>query len=206
MTIKKRKKGKDKNTKFIDKHRKTIIHYSIGTILALLIFGGALIMSNDEKNIAVFETSMGTIKIKLYNDMPITTGNFKKLVNEGFYDGLIFHRVLNNFMIQGGCPEGTGQGGPGYNIDDEFVKGHSNTVGTIAMANTGQPNSGGSQFFINLVDNSYLDWDNERSQSAHPIFGEVTEGLDIVKKIGKAPVDRADKPQQQVTITKIYLE
>lgn len=201
MTNKKHKETK----KFEEQHKKSLIHYSIGTVLALLIFGGALIMSSD-KNTAVFETSMGTFKIKLYSDMPITTGNFKKLVNEGFYDGLIFHRVIGNFMIQGGCPEGTGQGGPGYNITDEFVKGHSNTVGTIAMANTGQPNSGGSQFFINLANNNYLDWDNQTSPSAHPVFGEVTSGLDVVKKIGKVRTDRYDKPVDQVTIKRIYLE
>lgn len=202
----KSKKNKLKSVNKLKIEKKTIINYAIGVFLALVIFGGALIMSNNEKNVAVFDTSMGIIKIKLYDDMPITTDNFKKLVNEGFYDGLIFHRVISNFMIQGGCPEGTGMGGPGYNVDDEFVKGHSNTKGTIAMANTGQPNSGGSQFFINLVNNSYLDWDNERSPSAHPVFGEVIEGMDVVEKIGKVEVDAMDKPKTQVTINKITLE
>ena len=105
------------------------------------------------------KTNMGDIDIKMYDDMPITAGNFVKLVKEGFYDGLTFHRVIADFMIQGGCPNGTGTGGPGYTIKDEFVKGHSNKRGTISMANAG-PNTGGSQFFINLVDNGYLDWDN----------------------------------------------
>ncbi|MBO7205339.1 MAG: peptidylprolyl isomerase [Candidatus Methanomethylophilaceae archaeon] len=111
------------------------------------------------------KTNMGDIDIKMYDDMPITAGNFVKLVKEGFYDGLTFHRVIADFMIQGGCPNGTGTGGPGYTIKDEFVKGHSNKRGTISMANAG-PNTGGSQFFINLVDNNYLDWDN-RSTPTH---------------------------------------
>ncbi|MBP2134359.1 peptidylprolyl isomerase [Methanomicrobium sp. W14] len=148
------------------------------------------------------ETNMGDIIICLYEDMPVTTGNFEKLVREGFYDGIIFHRVINGFMIQAGCPLGNGTGGPGYNIKDEFVKGHSNTRGTIAMANTGQPDTGGSQFFINLVDNSYLDWDNKSTPYKHPVFGEVCGGMDVVDKIAKLPTDRMDKPKQEAKIIK----
>lgn len=151
-------------------------------------------------------TNVGDIKIKMYDDMPITTGNFIKLANEGFYDGVVFHRVIDGFMIQGGCPDGTGMGGPGYNIQDEFVKGHPNKRGTVSMANTGRPNSGGSQFFINLVDNTFLDWDNPRTPSAHPVFGEVVEGMDIVDKIGKMKTDRNDRPSQDVIIQKITVE
>jgi len=147
-------------------------------------------------------TNVGTIVIALYDDMPVTTGNFKDLVNKGFYNGTVFHRVIDSFMIQGGCPEGTGMGGPGYNVKDEFVKGHSNVRGTISMANTGRPNSGGSQFFINLVDNTYLDWDNPRTPSAHPVFGNVIEGMDIVDKIGKAATGRNDRPLKDVIIEK----
>ena len=124
----------------------------------------------------VLHTTMGDITIRLYNDMPVTAGNFEKLVRSGFYDGTVFHRVIDGFMIQGGDPTGTGSGGPGYTIPDEFVKGHSNVRGTVAMANTGRPNTGGSQFFINLVDNTYLDWDDPRTPSAHPVFGEVVGG------------------------------
>jgi len=124
----------------------------------------------------VLHTTMGDITIRLYNDMPVTVGNFEKLVRSGFYDGTVFHRVIDGFMIQGGDPTGTGSGGPGYTIPDEFVKGHSNVRGTVAMANTGRPNTGGSQFFINLVDNTYLDWDDPRTPSAHPVFGEVVGG------------------------------
>jgi peptidylprolyl isomerase len=148
------------------------------------------------------QTSAGNIVIALYDDMPVTTSNFKDLAKKGFYDGTVFHRVIDGFMIQGGCPEGTGTGGPGYNVKDEFVKGHSNVRGTISMANTGRPNSGGSQFFINLVNNTYLDWDNPRTPSAHPVFGEVAEGMDIVDKIGKMKVGRNDRPAVDVVIKK----
>jgi len=151
-------------------------------------------------------TSMGDIKLRMYDDLPITTGNFIKLADEGFYNGTIFHRVISGFMIQGGCPEGTGTGGPGYKVNDEFVKGHSNVRGTIAMANTGRPNSGGSQFFINLVDNTYLDWDNPRSPSAHPVFGQVVAGMDVVDKIGKIETGRNDRPSVDVTINKVSVE
>ena len=151
----------------------------------------------------VLHTSMGDITIRLYDDMPITAGNFRKLVQQGFYDGTIFHRVIKDFMVQGGDPTGTGTGGPGYNIPDEFVKGHSNRRGTISMANTGRPNSGGSQFFINLVDNTYLDWDNSAYPAAkHPVFGEVTEGMDLVDKIAFVAKDRRDRPLEDISIVK----
>ncbi len=150
----------------------------------------------------VLHTTMGGITIRLYDDMPVTAGNFAKLAKSGFYDGTIFHRVIAGFMIQGGDPTGTGTGGPGYTITDEFVKGHSNQRGTIAMANTGRPNTGGSQFFINLVNNDFLDWDNPRTPSAHPVFGEVVEGMDVVDKIGKVTTNSADKPKVPVRIEK----
>ncbi|MBR6011117.1 MAG: peptidylprolyl isomerase [Methanomicrobium sp.] len=148
------------------------------------------------------ETTEGDIVIKLYDDMPITAGNFEKLVKQGFYDGIIFHRVIAGFMIQAGCPHGTGTGGPGYTIDDEFVPGHSNQRGTISMANTGQPHSGGSQFFINLVDNSYLDWDNRSTPYKHPVFGEVIEGMNVVDKIAAVKTDYNDRPKTEVKIIK----
>jgi len=126
--------------------------------------------------------------------MPITAGNFKKLVSEGFYDGLIFHRVIADFMLQGGDPEGRGTGGPGYTIEDEFTDHNKNDRGTLSMANAG-PNSGGSQFFINLVNNNYLD-------TKHPVFGKVVVGMDIVDKIGKVETGFADKPVTDVVIEK----
>ena len=141
----------------------------------------------------LLKTSMGDIAVQLYDDMPITASNFKKLVESGFYDGTIFHRVIDDFMIQGGDPTGTGRGGPGYTIKDEFTNHNRNNRGTIAMANAG-PNTGGSQFFINLVDNNYLD-------KAHPVFGKVIEGMDLVDKIGKVKKDFRDKPLKDVIIT-----
>lgn len=169
-----------------------------------LIGGGGQDMDN---SIAVFDTSMGTFKVELFEDkMPITTANFIKLAREGFYDGVIFHRVIDGFMIQGGDPAGTGTGGPGYTIEDEFVEGLSNLKYTIAMANTGQPNSGGSQFFINLVDNTYLDWDKPPETSKHPVFGKVTEGMDVVDAIGKVEVGSGTRPRQDVVINKLTIE
>lgn len=143
------------------------------------------------------ETSLGTIEIELFEDMPITAGNFATLVQKGFYDGVIFHRVINGFMIQGGDPEGTGRGGPGYTIKDEFKPGRKNDRGTLSMANAG-PNTGGSQFFINLVNNNYLD-------GKHPVFGRVTGGMDVVDKIAKVRTDRNDRPLQPVTIIRATL-
>jgi peptidylprolyl isomerase len=145
-----------------------------------------------EKKIALLETNQGNIEIELASDMPVTVGNFEKLINEGFYNGVIFHRVIDGFMIQGGDPMGTGMGGPGYQIKDEFTNNNENNRGTISMANAG-PNTGGSQFFINLVDNNFLD-------SKHPVFGKVTKGLDIVDKIGKVKADGNDKPLEEVKI------
>lgn len=150
----------------------------------------------------ILHTNMGDIALEMNQDMPITTGNFVKLAKEGFYDGVIFHRVIDGFMIQGGDPDGTGMGGPGYTIQDEFGKGHSNKRGTISMANTGRPNSGGSQFFINTVDNTYLDKEDPRTPYAHPVFGTVVAGMDVVDKIGRVETDRNDKPLSDVVIEK----
>jgi peptidylprolyl isomerase len=140
------------------------------------------------------ETTMGNIAIELRPDMPVTAGNFEKLVSQGFYDNTIFHRVIDGFMIQGGDPKGTGMGGPGYTIRDEFTANNRNIRGTIAMANAG-PNTGGSQFFINLVDNSHLN-------TKHPVFGRIVEGMDVVDKIGKVRTDSNDRPVTPVKITR----
>ena len=142
------------------------------------------------------ETTMGNIIIELYDDMPITSGNFKKLVEEEFYNGIIFHRVIGGFMIQGGDPTGTGMGGPGYKIKDEFThkSGNKNIRGTISMANSG-PNTGGSQFFINLVDNNFLD-------EKHPAFGKVIEEMDVVDAIGNVETDSMDRPVNEIRIIK----
>ena len=163
---------------------------------------------------AVFETSMGNFELELFTEqMPITTGNFIKLVNEGFYDGQRFHRVIPNFMIQGGDPLSKdvnnrnrwGTGGPGYAIKDEFVEGPSNVRGSISMANSG-PQSGGSQFFINVVDNTFLDWDKQPAQSKHPVFGKVVSGMDVVDAISKVQTRPGDQPTEDVVITKVMIK
>jgi len=152
-------------------------------------------MSNQPKIKVLLETTMGNITIELRNDMPITIGNFKNLVEKGTYNNTIFHRVIPNFMIQGGDPTGTGYGDPSITeIKDEFTKTNRNKRGTIAMANAG-PNTGSSQFFINIVDNSYLD-------DKHPSFGAVISGIDVVDKISLVKRDSRDKPLQKVTIVK----
>ena len=162
---------------------------------------------------ATFETSMGNFSCEIYADkMPITSANFIQLAKDGFYDGLHFHRVIPNFMVQFGCPlsrdpsdSRAGTGGPPHgNIQDEFPDGvHlSNEPGTLSMANTGRPNSGGSQFFINTAHNSYLDWFSG-GRSKHPVFGRITEGIDVVEKIGNVSRDGRDRPQTPVQVSKI---
>lgn len=144
------------------------------------------------------ETNMGTITIALDPDMPITAGNFETLAQKGYYNGVIFHRVIAGFMIQGGDPTGTGRGGPGYAIKDEFTAHNRNDRGTLSMANSG-PNTGGSQFFINLINNNFLD-------GKHPVFGMVVEGMDVVDKIGKTKTDHDDRPVEKVTILHAIVE
>ncbi|KYK20225.1 peptidylprolyl isomerase [Thermoplasmatales archaeon SM1-50] len=154
---------------------------------------------------ALFDTNKGKFIIELYEDKaPITTHNFVDLVNKGFYNGLIFHRVIPQFMVQGGCPKGNGTGGPGYTIKDEFHKDLSNVRGTIAMANRG-PNTGGSQWFINVIDNCYLDFDKKPYSSAHPVFGKVVEGMDVVDCISSVKTNANDKPLQNVMINKVAI-
>lgn len=162
---------------------------------------------------ATCETTLGTFKLELFADkMPITAGNFLSLAESGFYDGLHFHRVINGFMLQFGCPHSrdpksrnAGTGGPPHGtIQDEFPEDFkaSNEPGTLSMANTGRPNSGGSQFFINTVHNAYLDWFSAGA-SKHPVFGKVTEGMDVVKKIEATSTDASDRPVQPVQMIKI---
>jgi len=143
---------------------------------------------------------MGNITIALNPAMPITAGNFETLVKKGYYNGVIFHRVINGFMIQGGDPTGSGRGGPGYTIQDEYTSHNKNSRGAIAMANTGQPNSGGSQFFINLADNSALQ--EGQFDKKYPVFGTVIEGMDVVDAIGKVQTSGypTDRPLQNITI------
>ncbi len=141
----------------------------------------------------LLHTSMGDITLQLRNDMPITTSNFKNLVQQGTFNGTIFHRIIKDFMIQGGDPTGTGYGDSSIpEIKDEFTRKNRNDRGTIAMANAG-PNTGSSQFFINLVNNSYLD-------SKHPQFGKVIAGMDVVDAIAKVRTNSKDKPIKDVAI------
>src|SRR5213594_1882455 len=146
----------------------------------------------------LLQTTMGDVKIELLDKtMPITAGNFRKLVEKGFYDGTIFHRVIAGFMIQGGDPEGTGMGGPGYTIKDELPEDNRNSRSTISMANAG-PNTGGSQFFINVVDNHRLD-------RKHPVFGKVVGGMEVVDAISRTPTDDDDRPRTTVEVRKAHL-
>ncbi len=157
-------------------------------------------------------TSLGSFTIELFVDqMPLTANNFVRLAKEGFYDGLHFHRIIPNFMLQFGCPHSkdpnSGQAGTGQSphgtIQDEHTAKLSNEVGTLSMANTGRPNSGGSQFFINTVHNDYLDWFTG-GQSKHPVFAKITEGMDVIKTIeGKGT--RAGKPSEPVQMISITI-
>jgi len=150
--------------------------------------------------IAKFETSMGEFKIELFEDKtPITTKNFISLAEDGFYDGVVFHRVIPDFMIQGGCPLGNGTGGPGYQIPDEFhPELKHDEPGILSMANAG-PNTGGSQFFITLVATPWLD-------NRHSVFGKVVEGIAVVEKIGVVKTGRNDRPLEDVVIQKVTIE
>ena len=144
--------------------------------------------------IAVLDTNMGVIKLELFaSETPITVQNFVKLCKSGFYDGLTFHRVIDGFMIQGGCPRGDGTGDPGYAIKDEFVASlEHDTPGTLSMANAG-PNTGGSQFFITLAPTPWLN-------GKHTVFGRVIEGIEVVQSIGKVRTGNNDRPLEAVKI------
>ena len=148
---------------------------------------------------AIFDTNKGKFSIELFEDKaPITTENFIKLVQDGFYDGLIFHRVIKGFMIQGGCPDGTGRGGPGYTIKDEFHPDLKHSCeGVLSMANAG-PNTGGSQFFLTVAPTPWLD-------GHHAVFGKVVDGMDVVLDISKVATVRNDKPMEDVKIKTVTL-
>ena len=147
---------------------------------------------------ATIETNKGSIGVELYDeDAPKTVDNFLKLARDGFYDGVIFHRVIDDFMIQGGDPTGTGAGGPGYKFEDEFND-HKVERGALAMANAG-PNTNGSQFFIVTADACpWLD-------GKHTVFGKVTSGMDVIDAIEKVDRDARDKPREDVAIERVDL-
>lgn len=144
-----------------------------------------------------FTTNKGVFVAEMFEDKaPLTTKNFIELVEKGFYDGIIFHRVIDGFMIQGGDPTATGMGGPGYKIKDEFGEGlKHDDEGILSMANAG-PNTGGSQFFITLAPTPWLN-------GHHAIFGKVVEGMDVVRLIGVVPTDFRDRPREAVTMEKV---
>ena len=144
-----------------------------------------------------FTTNKGIFVAEMFEDKaPLTTKNFIELVEKGFYDGIIFHRVIDGFMIQGGDPTGTGMGGPGYKIKDEFGEGlKHDDEGILSMANAG-PNTGASQFFITLAPTPWLN-------GHHAIFGKVVEGMDVVRLIGVVPTDFRDRPREAVTMEKV---
>src|SRR6476469_7383904 len=147
---------------------------------------------------ATIQTSMGAIELELFDeDAPKTVENFTKLAGDGFYDGLVFHRVIPDFMIQGGCPRGDGTGDAGYKFEDEFND-HPIVRGTLAMANAG-PNTNGSQFFIVTADAC------PRLDGKHTVFGQVTNGMDVVDAISAVETDATDRPHESVVIERIDL-
>jgi len=214
MTVKKssgsRQRSRPAEPKKANPNVKIIAILAVIAIVIVIAVAVLYIGSNTDGNqdnntpngnrIAVFGTTEGIIKIELYEDKaPITTGNFINLTNEGFYDGLIFHRVISGFMIQGGCPDGTGTGDPGYSIPDEFHDDlKHDSPGILSMANSG-PNTGGSQFFITVAETSWLD-------GKHSVFGKVIEGMDVVNAISEVETDGSNKPLEDVTINSITIE
>jgi cyclophilin family peptidyl-prolyl cis-trans isomerase len=149
---------------------------------------------------ATVDTNHGSFQVELFEDRaPETAGNFAKLAESGFYDGVVFHRVIKGFMIQGGDPDGTGRGGPGYTIKDEFHPGARHDArGILSMANAG-PDTGGSQFFITLAPTPWLD-------GKHAVFGRVIDGMDVVDAIGDVETDRGDRPRDEVKIERVAIE
>ncbi len=173
----------------------------------MILSAGCMAAEKSEKGeskvsnpIAVFETSEGNFEIELFADKaPKTVKNFLTLAQKGFYDGLIFHRVIDGFMIQGGDPVGNGTGGPGYTIDDEFHPDlKHDSEGILSMANAG-PNTGGSQFFITLDKTPWLD-------GHHAVFGKVINGMEVVRAIGKTQTDFADRPVEDVIMKKVTIK
>ena len=178
---------------------KVIVIFIIGVIvlgsgIGIMVTKSAKTSSGAGTKVLV-QTNYGDFTIQLRKDMPVTTGNFEMLVKKGTYDGIIFHRVIEGFMIQGGDPTGTGYGDPKIQeIPDEFKGVQRNDRGTLSMANAG-PDTGSSQFFINLVNNNFLD-------GKHPVFAEVVSGMDVIDKIAAVETNAADKPLKDVKILK----
>jgi len=169
-------------------------------ILCILTWTGVQAQVQTE---VTFYTTEGDFVVELEDSLaPITAGNFLSLTNAEFYDGVIFHRVISGFVIQGGDPTGTGTGGPGYSIQDEFHPSLDNVMWTVSMANSG-PNSGGSQFFFNMTNNTFLDYDVAPLTSAHAVFGKVISGFGVLGAIQQVPVNGNDKPITDVVMDSV---
>jgi peptidyl-prolyl cis-trans isomerase B (cyclophilin B) len=171
-------------------------------LIALVILAGGMSVAIGQEATdikgkkAVIETNFGRIVIDFFpDDAPATVANFVKLAEQGFYDGLTFHRIIKGFMIQGGCPKGDGTGGPGYTVKAEFNS-RPHLTGTVAMARAQDPDSAGSQFYICLGRQAFLDGN-------YTVFGQVSEGMDVVQKIGATPTGDQDRPLEKVVIEKI---
>ncbi len=184
--------------------RNTIVAFVVFAIIIIIasayfIFGQN--KASEDKNLtAIIETNMGTMEFELFVDKaPITAKNFADLAQKGFYDGIIFHRIISGFMIQGGDPTGTGMGGPGYTINDEFHPDlKHDSIGILSMAKAG-PNTGGSQFFITLAPQPYLD-------NQYAVFGKLTNGEDVLDKIGAIETDANDKPINEVKMIRVTIK
>jgi peptidylprolyl isomerase len=184
---------------WFSKNKKVIVAVVfLAFIVVMIVYSSMTLKStpntNEKTNTIILRTSMGNITIQLYDDMPITSGNFKNLTQQGIYDGTIFHRVVHDFVIQGGDASTKGISVP--TIPDELPNKHSNVRGSVAMAKTDQPNSATSQFYINLKDNS------GNLDSNYSVFGTVVAGMNVVDAIGSTSTDSNDKPLQDVTLTK----
>jgi peptidylprolyl isomerase len=189
LSVKSRQRARKKSG-FFSWRVKALI--AIALTIVVLAVAYQMISKNNPTQILLV-TSMGNITIELYDDMPITSGNFKNLTEHGVFDGTIFHRVVHDFVIQGG--DATPKGIDVPTILDELPNKHSNVRGSVAMAKTSAPNSATSQFYINLKDNLHLD-------SNYSVFGKVIEGMDIVDAIGNTETDTNDKPLQDITLTR----
>ncbi|MDR0621541.1 MAG: peptidylprolyl isomerase [Deltaproteobacteria bacterium] len=181
----------------MEKRFKMVYFLVLATVAAFVFFTSTNLSAQAKRTKVQFQTSAGNFIVETYDDLaPVTTENFLTLVKKNFYDGTVFHRVIDGFMIQGGDPVGNGTGGPGYEIKDEFGPGLAhNAPGILSMANRG-PNTGGSQFFITLAPTDWLD-------NRHAIFGHVVEGLDVVQAIGKVETNQNDRPLTDVKVEKI---
>ena len=197
-----RRSGKQRKFKHKPRKKSNKLPLAIGSLIIIVVVIMVVYvfaMNNPSDSTTpggkvLLKTSMGDITIQLRDDRPITTTNFKNLVQQGVYDGTIFHRVVYDFVIQGGDPTGTGYGDPSIpNIQDELDGDNHNNRCTVAMANTGQPNTGSSQFFINLVDNNGLD-------EKHAVFGTVISGMNIVDEIANVATDADGRPVIDVTL------